>query len=188
MRVRPGPLRGRSSEARREGRAPSSLSLLTSTPLPLPHSSTFRAPSTWSPTSTSLCALCAVASSAFCFGGEHGARKKKKHAGRGKGIRVRSPRSPRPPPTHPHTRSRQFNHRCKGVTMATFKAEEIQAIEDGGNAVRKRKGMGDQGAGRKRRPPHSALTLLSHTYSSPWAPSWPAGPPPTCQSPPTGHP
>lgn len=36
----------------------------------------------------------------------------------------------------PKQHSRQFNHRCKGVTMATFKPEEIAAIEDGGNAVR----------------------------------------------------
>ena len=32
--------------------------------------------------------------------------------------------------------SRQFNHRCKGITMATFKTEEMRAIEEGGNAVR----------------------------------------------------
>ncbi|KAK9842336.1 hypothetical protein WJX81_007487 [Elliptochloris bilobata] len=30
---------------------------------------------------------------------------------------------------------RQFNHRCKGITMATFKPEEMRAIEEGGNAV-----------------------------------------------------
>jgi len=33
-------------------------------------------------------------------------------------------------------RSRQFNHRCKGISMATFKPEEMRAIEEGGNAVR----------------------------------------------------
>ena len=32
--------------------------------------------------------------------------------------------------------SRHFNHRCKGITMATFKPEEMRAIEEGGNAVR----------------------------------------------------
>ena len=31
--------------------------------------------------------------------------------------------------------SRQFNHRTKGVSMATFKPEEIRALEEGGNGV-----------------------------------------------------
>ena len=31
--------------------------------------------------------------------------------------------------------SRQFNHRCKGISMASFKPEEIKALEAGGNGV-----------------------------------------------------
>lgn len=31
--------------------------------------------------------------------------------------------------------SRQFNHRCKGISMASFKPEEIRALENGGNGV-----------------------------------------------------
>ncbi|CAL8470830.1 g10372 [Coccomyxa elongata] len=30
---------------------------------------------------------------------------------------------------------RQFSHRCKGVSMATFKPEEIRALEEGGNGA-----------------------------------------------------
>ncbi|CAL5223383.1 g5891 [Coccomyxa viridis] len=30
---------------------------------------------------------------------------------------------------------RQFNHRCKGISMASFKPEEIRALENGGNGV-----------------------------------------------------
>ena len=33
------------------------------------------------------------------------------------------------------TCSRQFNHRCKGISMASFKPEEIRALENGGNGV-----------------------------------------------------
>ena len=33
-------------------------------------------------------------------------------------------------------RSRQFGHRVKGVSMSTFKAEEVAALEGAGNAVR----------------------------------------------------
>jgi hypothetical protein len=63
--------------------------------------------------------------------------------GRGKGIcSPRTPSSLTPPLTRCPINSRQFNHRCKGVTMATFKPEEIQAIEDGGNAVREEESSG----------------------------------------------
>lgn len=31
--------------------------------------------------------------------------------------------------------SRQFNHRCKGISMASFKPEEIRGLENGGNGV-----------------------------------------------------
>ncbi|KAK9802881.1 hypothetical protein WJX73_000451 [Symbiochloris irregularis] len=30
---------------------------------------------------------------------------------------------------------REFNHRCKGITMATFKPDEVVAVQQGGNAV-----------------------------------------------------
>ena len=67
--------------------------------------------------------------------------------------------------------SRHFNHRCKGITMATFKPEEMRAIEEGGNAVRPQRfrsscaqGLGCcaqccRGVGRL----HHAERLLSYT-------------------------
>ena len=36
---------------------------------------------------------------------------------------------------HVMTCSRQFSHRCKGISMATFKPEEIRALEEGGNGA-----------------------------------------------------
>lgn len=35
-----------------------------------------------------------------------------------------------------HSCSRQFGHRVKGVSMSTFKPEEVQALAESGNAVR----------------------------------------------------
>lgn len=40
------------------------------------------------------------------------------------------------PAASPSTiRSRQFGHRVKGITMSSFKAEEIAALQAGGNEV-----------------------------------------------------
>lgn len=46
--------------------------------------------------------------------------------------------TPRRAPHAPH--SRNFNHRAKGVTMSTFKPDEIKALQAGGNAVRSGRG------------------------------------------------
>jgi hypothetical protein len=32
--------------------------------------------------------------------------------------------------------SREFNHRVKSISMATFKPEEIKGLQEGGNKVR----------------------------------------------------
>ena len=105
-----------------------------------------------------VCAVCSGVQYVLVGrGGRRFCSAKKKRGGRGKGIHARALLTTPPPPlSHPTPRSRQFNHRCKGVTMATFKPEEIQAIEDGGNAVRKQK-KGRRGArwpASERHPPN----------------------------------
>lgn len=40
---------------------------------------------------------------------------------------------PRPPPC-----SRQFGHRVKGVSMSTFKKDEVETLRQSGNEVRQR--------------------------------------------------
>jgi hypothetical protein len=73
----------------------------------------------------------------YCWEGEKAERAGARAEG-GKAFtraRLFEPHAPHPPPNARKNNSRQFNHRCKGVTMATFKPEEVAAIEDGGNAV-----------------------------------------------------
>ena len=85
----------------------------------------------WCPTSASSCAPCAAACSELAAATAAAARRCPPTAARRANARpVLTLLS-----CLPRACSRQFGHRVKGVSMSTFKTEEVAALEEAGNAV-----------------------------------------------------
>lgn len=100
---------------------------LVARPLPRPRR---RAPSMWSATTTSSSAPCAAACSEWGRA-PHPPPAAAAGAAAPRVSRESTPARPAPPARC----SRQFGHRVKGVSMSTFKPEEVAALAESGNAV-----------------------------------------------------